>query len=295
MQIRRWVAPIAVATICLFSAACSVGDPELDRDQRGSEVVVGSGTSVQSELVADIYAGAVERAGGHAVTTPRVEDRAAYLGALDESRITLVPETSGDLLSYLDPAATESEPDAVYAALNKSLPEGLSVSDFAAAEQRPMLVLPEAAARAKDISSVADLIPHCAAMNVGVVADRPTAGVAPLETKYGCHFASVRVYAPSELSTALANGEVQAALLPAGSSVTVDGRFLALDDDEYAYRADNVLPLFRKGSLDEAEVLKLNFVAGELTTTDLAAMTSQVRSGKHSPAVALAWLDAHGV
>ena len=294
-SLRHRLVPVALALACLGVSACGVGEPVGGADRVGEHVVVGSGTSIPDELVAHIYAGAVQRAGGDVTTAPPVGDRATLLADLDSNRLTLVPQTSGDLLGYLEPAASQAEPDDVYVALNRALPEGLSVSDFASAQQRPTLVVSEADARAGDISSIEDFAPHCATTNIGVVQDQPGVGVEPLAKTYGCRFATVRTYRPSDLPTALANGEVQAALLPAGSPQVSDRRFLALTDDKYAYRAENVLPLFRTGALTEAQQRKLNVVAGELTTTDLADMIDQVQDGKSSADVARAWLDTHGV
>lgn len=187
-----------MAALVLSCCAVAVTSCAVDDGPTTQQVIVGSGTAVQSELVADIYASALRRAGADVPAVVKVGDRTSTLAALDAGRVTLVPETTGALLTYLNPTAEDTEPDDVFVAVNKALPEGLSVSDYSMAE--------------------------------------------------------------------------------------IEG---ASDDGP----AQNIFPLFRKGSLTDDQVKKLNIVAGELTTADLTDLTGKVRAGGASIEVARGWLD----
>ena len=68
-----------------------------------------------------------------------------------------------------------------------------------------------------------------------------------------------------------------------------------MDDDDNAIRAQNIVPVFRKGSLSEDQLALVNRVSGELTTDDVRDLLLGVEFGTASP-VALAnyWLDEHG-
>ena len=74
-----------------------------------------------------------------------------------------------------------------------------------------------------------------------------------------------------------------------GAADSVQGE-VTLADTDSAYRAQNVVPLFRKGSLGETQTTALGVVAGDLTTADLADMVDQVRGGASPNAVAEEWL-----
>ncbi|TSE01886.1 amino acid ABC transporter substrate-binding protein [Skermania sp. ID1734] len=280
---------LTIVACCLALAGCA-DDPVLDRPAQPA-VTVGSGNTTESRIVAQIYAGALARSGTAVKADLSLGDRATYLRDLDATQVTLVPEISGALLDYLEPQASQRKPDDVYAALNRALPQGLSVSDYAMAEWGPELVMRHEAAQR--IGSIAHLAPKCADTTVGTTAEKT--GLQELSIVYGCTFGSVRIYAAEDLPDALRRGEVQAVILPPDSPALSDSGFGALSDDKYALGANYVLPLFRTGSLDDAQIRILNRVAGELTTADLRDLVEQAqRADVRSADVTRGWLDGHG-
>ena len=70
---------------------------------------------------------------------------------------------------------------------------------------------------------------------------------------------------------------------------------ILLDDDDEAITAQNIIPVFRKGSLTEDQLDLVNRISGELTDADVRELLVGVDVGTASP-VALAnfWLDEHG-
>lgn len=286
-EIRVFAARFSmVIAVIAVVAGCSVDDPVLDPDPATLPVVVGSGDSIHSELIAEIYAGALARGGSPVEVQTRLGDRTAYLGALDDGRVTLVPELTGSLLDSLDPAATQSKPDDVRDALSKALPEGLSISDYAGAQRRATFMV----AKATDARSLAEL--PCGEMALGVPGELPASVVEALRADYGCAFREVRTFGRDSMVSALAGGEIGAALLQGGSA---DPNVVALTDDKYVITAENVIPLFRTGSLTQSQIKRLNVVAGELTTDDLSAMVADVSRGDSSFDVARKWLDLHAL
>ena len=267
---------MAISVIALV-AGCSLSDPVLDPDPATLPVVVGSGDSSYSELIAEIYAGALARTGSEVRVEPRLGDRAAYLAALDSGRVTLVPELTGSFLAYLNPAATQSKPDDVRDALSKALPEGLSISDYAGAQRRASFVVGKATAA----RSIAEL--PCGELTLGSSRPVPPVVVDRLRTEYSCEFE--RVSSKSD--------GADVAIQEAGVGISADVD--ALTDDKYAIAAENVVPVFRAGALTQAQITKLNVVAGELTTDDLDAMVADVGSGESPADVARGWLDLHGL
>ena len=68
---------------------------------------------------------------------------------------------------------------------------------------------------------------------------------------------------------------------------------LMLSDRTSLIRAENLVPLYRRNELNEAQVLALNEVAGVLDTAALAEMRAQVEDGTDPELVADAFLAEH--
>ena len=114
------------ATLAL--AGCGSSNP-LDEpsagggaDKGGETIVVGSQAYYSNEIIAEIYAQALEKAGFTVEKKFNVGQRDAYMPDVESGKISLFPEYTGNLLEYLDKSATATSPDDVYAALQKALP-----------------------------------------------------------------------------------------------------------------------------------------------------------------------------
>ncbi|WP_280256004.1 glycine betaine ABC transporter substrate-binding protein [Nocardia abscessus] len=269
-------------------------------DAPGPSITVGAGDSVESSVLAEIYAGALARTGARTAVSARLGGREDYLAALDADRVQVLAEHTGALLTHFDEHATARLPKYVANAVSAALPEGLVVSDFAdGADLRPRVLLTAQAAAQDKLRSVGDLAPRCGELTVGVAV---TPGLLPSSGRDrvgGCDFAATVAFPdPAALRKALLDGQVQAGLLsgpPELAPGATDG-LAVLSDDDYAVRAENVLPLFRKGLLDQRQIKKLNYVAGELTTDELAVMIRRVRDDGSAPGdVARDWLDQHAL
>ncbi|WP_019929252.1 glycine betaine ABC transporter substrate-binding protein [Nocardia sp. BMG111209] len=326
--------PVRIAARALVAAVAATLLVSCSHDDGGPVLRVGAGNSDQADLIAEIYAGALARTGARTAVVAHMGQRRDYLAALDAATVVLVGEVSGDLLTTFDPNSPAHLPDRTAAAggaatnpaaavdgpvgaapapdvadaLSRALPQGLSVSDIAdGTDLRPALL-----ARATDDlpAALPDLAPRCADLTVGIATGseldplRPAPDpqrdvIDPLHTRYGCDITHPTVYpSDTELRKALQDGQVQlgiltgpAALLPGGT----DG-LTTIADPRYAFRARNVLPLFRTGSLTPVQIKKLNYVAGELTTAELIDMIAHLRDD-HTSAATLArtWLDAHSL
>lgn len=288
----RTLVRILVVAVGALAVAC--GNDESD------PIVVGAGDSAESILLAEIYSGALARTGADTVVEAKLGNRADYLAALDAGRVALVGEHTGELLAHYDAGATERVPGKVAEALSKSLPEGLVVSDPAeGADMRPRVLISTELSERDAVESVGDLADRCPAATAGAVAvpgPLPPDGAATRIA--ACDFAGVVRFAdPGAARKALLDGKIQAIVAPGPPELTpgIDDRLTVLSDDKYAVRAENVLPLFRKGVLDERRIKKLNYVAGELTTADLAEMIVRVREGAAPAELARTWLDDHAL
>lgn len=301
---RRMLAWIVMVTAAGLAVSCGSDNP-------GPTIAVGAGDSKESNLLAQIYAGALARTGVRTSVTADLGNRAGYLGALDAGTVTVVGEHSGELLTFLNAGAHARKPEvttdladksapvglSVTEELNRSLPEGLAVSDPAdGTDMRARVLLTEAAG--KDVRSIAALAPRCGEIQAGVAPVPAVLQSAATVRIAGCDFAGTRSYPDAAaLRKALLDGEIQAGILtgpPALVPGATDG-LMVLTDNDYAVRAENVLAVYRKGLLDDRQIRKLNYVAGELTTDELAQMIRKVREGAAAAEVARSWLDNHAL
>ncbi|ORI21670.1 glycine betaine ABC transporter substrate-binding protein [Rhodococcus sp. 1168] len=286
------VSGLRVAVLALISCvAISCGAAE----QPSTTIVVGSSDTVDSELLAQIYAGALRSTGAEVHTRLDAGNRGDSLAALDRGDVDVVPELMGELLDTFDSTSEATEADEAFADLNKSLPQGLSVSDYATAEDGVALVIADL-----DLfpgaETITDIGSRCSQATVAVTSANAEA-LTRVRDRYGCSFASVRIEADEEAVVASVGGgeSVSAGVIRTASSGPKAKDLTALDDDEGAFRAQNVVPLFRDGALNEHEIKAFGVVAGELTTADLADMIGEVRSGARSDEVAARWLGEHNL
>lgn len=289
---RRMLARVLVAAAAAAVVSCG-------NDEAGPPFIVGAGDAVESRVLAEIYAGALARTGLPVAVLPELGERADYLAALDAGRVALVGEHTGELLAHYDSGSAARTPSDVVEDLNRSLPEGLVVSDPAdGTDLRPRVLVTAEAARRDDVDSVAELAPRCAELRAGLAPAPDVLRVPAVPQVAGCDFAGETPFADAmALRNALLDSSVQAGVVggPAALTAAVTEGLTVLTDADYALRAENVVPVFRKGLLDDQRVRKLNYVAGELTTDELVEMIRRVRDGAAAGEVARAWLDAHGL
>ena len=128
----RALSVVAGALVVAAAVAGCAGSALTDDPAPGS-ITVGSGESAESRILAEIYAGVLRGTGSPVETRLGLGDEET-LALLDSGEVTLVPEYTGSLLLQFNPAATVTDPDDVFDELNRSLPQGVSVSDYGLAE-----------------------------------------------------------------------------------------------------------------------------------------------------------------
>ncbi|QKT10807.1 ABC transporter substrate-binding protein [Rhodococcus sp. W8901] len=282
---------LAVVTACGVDTGSSVGGPETPEP-----VVVGASDTVESELVARLYAGALEAAGRSTEVVLGLGDRADRVAALDANRVALVPEHTGRLLHWFDPDADVTDAEDVFEALNKSLPEGLTVSDYSPADDRSALAL--SAAQADDLGarSIDDIASACAGMTL-YASDtfrEDAQALSGLRSAYGCTFGTVvPVRSTSDAARELIVGASPVGGTTAAAPDVARDELVVLADTKDAFTAQNVVPLFRSGVLRADDVKGLSVVL-QLTTADLTDMAGRVRGGEITSADAAGeWLAEH--
>ena len=123
-----------VAAAALTLSACGGDSDPLSSGGEGGSggdpntIVVGSANFTESEIIANIYADALKANGFDASTRLSIGSREAYIPAVRDGSIDLIPDYTGNLLLYLDPDATATAPDEVNTALTAALSEDLLAS-----------------------------------------------------------------------------------------------------------------------------------------------------------------------
>ena len=304
MNRTRTPLTLVIGAALFLAAACGGGEDTLasdtERDAGSDTIVVGSADFSESTLIAEIYAGALEAKGVKVKKTLNIGSREAYIPALQDGSIDLIPEYTGVLMQYFDEAADATESDAVYEALKAALPDDLTVLDKSAAEDKDSVTVTRETADEYSLTSIADLKDVAGDMTLGGPPEwktRPT-GVEGLERLYGLKFKSFRALdAGGPLTVqALKNGQVDAADLFTTDSNIPANDFVVLEDPENLFAAQNVVPLIAKSKVTDTVTETLNAVSAALDTETLTTLLAKVVIDKADAAdVASDFLSERGL
>ncbi len=276
----------ALALAGLAACGSSSGGGPLDQptgaDSKAPSgtIVVGSANFPESELLMDIYAGALKAKGVAVETKPNIGSRETYIPALKDGSIDLVPEYTGVLDQYFNKSAKATDSQGVYDELKASLPSGLQVLEKSAAEDKDAVVVTKDTATKYNLKTIADLGPVAKDLVLGGPPEWKTreSGVPGLKKVYGLTFKEFKpLDAGGPLTVqALKNGQVQAAnLFTTDPNVPANG-FVVLEDPKSFFAAQNVVPLITKSKVNDNVSSALNAVSAKLDTATLAGLVKQV-------------------
>jgi len=274
----RRLACVLAALVMVSAAGCGGADetPSLG---------VASAQDPESALIAHIYAEALRFYGSPA----HVEQSPDPLMKLDTGEARVVPGFTGRVLHRFYPDSTARSATQVYREMVSALPEGVAAGDYTtSAQDKPALAVTEATADAWGGRDLTAATRNCDKLDVGRVA-----GAAPPDVIGTCKLPKPREYPDrAALFAAVRAGEVNAAWTSTAAP-NIPTELLMLSDRTSLIRAENLVPLYRRNELNEAQVLALNEVAGVLDTAALADMRAQVEDGTDPGLVAGAFLAEH--
>ncbi|GAA4028912.1 ABC transporter substrate-binding protein [Arthrobacter methylotrophus] len=268
----------------------------------GGSLTVGSADFPESQVIAEIYAGALNAAGVAATTKPNIGSREIYFKAVQDGSIDLAPDYSGNLLSYLDANATQVSADDVYKALPGKLPQGLGVLDPAKAEDKDAMVVTKATAEKYQLKSIDDLAKVCQDLTMGAPATFETRayGFPGLKANYNCVMKGLKPFSDGGGNLtlqALLSNDVQVADIYTTTPSIQDNALVVLDDPKNNFKAQQVLPLYNTAKMTDKAKEALNGVSKILTTDDLINLNRAVSGNqKQNPKdAAAAWLKDKGI
>ena len=299
----KLVAVAAVVAAVLPLSACG-GDPTSGGGSGGSSTItIGSANFPENELLAEMYAQALE---AKDVTVQRkfnIGARELYLKALKDGSIDMVPEYNGALLAALsgqDVPKDVSTPEEVYDALQKVLPSGTETLEQSPAEDKDTLTVTSDTASKYSLKTIDDLKPVASKLTLGGGPEfaKRYQGVVGLKELYGITFKEFKPLDPGGPLTkaALKKGDIQVAnIFSTDSSIETD-KLVVLEDTKNLFLAQNIVPVIRSSKVDGDVKDALNAVSQALTTEDLTKYLAEVAVDKKDPAtVAKEFLDAKGI
>jgi osmoprotectant transport system substrate-binding protein len=293
------IAVVALAASTVFSlSACSTGDPlKADSSTNSSDsIIVGSADFPESQLLATIYAQALNAGGVKTTTKLNIGSREVYIPALLDGSINLLPEYAGATLSYLNKDAQAHTPADVATELKKALPEGVSMLTPSDAQDSDTLAVTRATADKYNLKTVEDLVPVAGEIVLGGPPEWKTRheGVAGLKEVYGLSFKEFKtldVAGPLTL-TALLNGQIQVADLTSTDPAIAENDLIALKDNKNLFPAQNIVPIVANDKVTDKVTKVLDGISAALTTEDLIKMNGRLAKQESIDVVAADWLKS---
>lgn len=286
-----------VAAAALALSACSSSNP-LDEPSdsgessgSGDTIVVGSQAYYSNEIIAEIYAQALEAAGFDVEKQLSIGQRDAYMPDVESGDIDVFPEYTGSLLEYIsDDEVDVTSPDDVYAALQEALPESLTALDFAEATDQDSYTVLKSFAEENDLKTIGDLSKVTSEVTIGAAPEFEQRPYSPARAKevYGVDL-TFSATGPTTLESLLA-GQIQVADIYTADPAFETEEIVALEDPENLIISSNVVPIVSSDIADDVSDV-LNAISAKLTGEELVALNVLSTVEEQSSAdIAKKWL-----
>ncbi|AZQ77549.1 MULTISPECIES: ABC transporter substrate-binding protein [Flaviflexus] len=298
---KRTIALLAVAGLGL--AACSNDDP-LSEDNGGNggsgeAIVIGSQDYYSNEIIAEIYAQALEAEGYEVERDYRIGQREAYVPEIEDGSIDLFPEYTGPLLRYWEGETEVREADAVYDELVDTAPEGLRVLEYSPATDQDAYVVTAEFAEEWGLESLDDLKNVDTQITVGANSEletRPNGPQGLLEVyDVEVGFTPIEDGGGQLTVNALKDNDIQMAIIYTADPRIADPELVVLEDPQSLFLASHVVPLASENIDEQAEEI-INSISAAMEPEDLVALN--IRSAEEQlPAETIAsdWLTEEGL
>ena len=289
-------AALASAALVLSGCAGAAEDeaPEMEAAPMMTEIiVVGSQAYYSNEIIAEIYAQALESAGYEVERKFQIGQRDAYLPELESGAVDLFPEYTGNLLQFYAPDTMATQADEVYEELQGALPEGLTALAMSPATDQDSYNVTAEFAAENNLVSIADLagIDGLVLGGAPELEERPYGPTGLLET-YGV---VVAFDATGDITVdALLEGVISLANVYSGDPRIAEFGLVTLADPEGLFLASNVVPIASSDVAAELAAI-IDPISLALTPEALVALNLQSIKDQLSAAdIAAAWLSENG-
>lgn len=297
-------------------SACSDTDPfAIDRASggySGGPIIIGSQQYYSNEIIAELYAQMLEKAGLTVTRQYQIGQREVYLPELEAGKIHVIPEYGGNLLEYYSktagsgspstatgtaiPSRAASDTTSIQDTLLTTLPRSLTVLTPAEATDQDSLTVTRATAQAHSLASIADLASLRRPITIAANSEFTTRPYGPegLKAVYGVEASVTPVEDSGGPLTvkALTDGTVDVADIYSSDPVIQTQDLVVLSDPQMLILPQNVTPLV-SASLPAIAVTAINRVSALLTPDELRALNQRsTGEGLSSKVIATDWLTS---
>lgn len=297
-RLHRLVSVLALTGLAV--AACDDRNAT-DVEPHGTEAIrIAAFNFDESELLAEIYALAIEQQDIPVQRLGRIGPREVVEPALEIGLVDLVPEYAGTMLAFvsLGRSTPTSNPSATLATLRGYLgPRGMRALEPADAQNRNTVIVDRSFAADNNLRSISDLAPLASGLKFGGPAECPERPfcLIGLAEVYGIEFARfVPLPSSGVVADSLELGEIDVGISFSTDPALVENDVVVLVDDLGLQPAENVVPVIREDALQRwgSDLsTALNAVSDRLDTIDLALLNAEAgREGADIGAIAAAWL-----
>jgi osmoprotectant transport system substrate-binding protein len=293
------IVPVAIgaALAVLLTGCSSAGSLEGDPGDAADTIVIGSQDYYSSEIIAEIYAQALENADYDVERDFRIGQREVYVSEIEDGSIDLFPEYTGPLLSYWEPDTTARTSDDVYGALVAAAPEGLNVLDQSSATDQNSYVVTREFSEQYGVTSIGDLAAVPVPITLGGNSEGETRPDGPigLKSEYGVTVAFTPIEDGGGPLTvkALRDNSIQLAIIYTADPAISSSDLVPLTDPEGLFLASNVVPI-ASDKLDSGAQDIINAISAALTPEGLVALNAQsVEDQSPAKSIAAQWLEAN--
>ncbi|MDO4888561.1 MAG: ABC transporter substrate-binding protein [Actinomycetaceae bacterium] len=294
---RKFRATAAFAALLLALAGCSSANPLRGSGGGGgdsSTIVIGSQDSYSSEIIAEVYAQALEREGYEVRRDFRIGQREVYMPEIESGSIDVFPEYTGSLLQYYDKDSQETDPDKVYEQLESKLPDGLVVLSPSDATDQDTYVVTRQFAEEHSVTSIGDLA-GIDGLVLGGNTELETRPYGPkgLKSEYDVdvRFTPVEGSGSSTSINALKNGQIQIANIYSANPDLASDDLVALEDPKALLPSARVVPLV-SSRLPVGAAKVLDRVSASMSADELVEMNRKSQeNGSPASTIASQWLD----
>ena len=313
---RGLLAGVGATTGLLALSACSDTDPfAVDQSSggySGGPIIIGSQQYYSNEIIAELYAQMLEKAGLTVTRQYQIGQREVYLPELEAGKIHVIPEYGGNLLEYYSktagsgspstatgtaiPSRAASDTTSIQDTLLTTLPRSLTVLNPAEATDQDSLTVTRATAQAHSLTSIADLASLGRPITIAANSEFTTRPYGPegLKAVYSVEASVTPVEDSGGPLTvkALTDGTVDVADIYSSDPVIQTQDLVVLSDPQMLILPQNVTPLV-SASLPAIAVTAINRVSALLTPDELRALNQRsTGEGLSSKVIATDWLTS---
>jgi len=284
------------------TGSSSSGTPTPRGGGRGTIVVGVSGAFAENQIVAELYAQVLERAGYTVDRQFDLRSREVSQSALESGQIDVKPEYLSSLLLFLDPNGRVSGDPAAVARQDSELLRGRAITLLtpSPAQDKNQFVANAQTAKRFGLTTMSSLAPVAGQVTFGGPPECPQRPfcIQGLHRVYGIifdDFKALDVGGPQTVA-ALRDDSVQVGLLFSTDPSIKRNGFVPLADDRHLQNAENITPVIRSDKVDADVRRALDSVSAVLTTQNVTTLVgSVVIDGQSVAAAARAFLIAEGL